>query len=459
MINEINFGRCCAIYGARANSPASEATFAFLKDTIGQAVADDYTTFVTTANDGYELDAARFICELKETFSDISLIVVQPYQDRDRYWKTIPIFRDVCNKADMVKYITDSDDPDALFKTNQWIVNHCDRIICTTSNPYTSINRLQNFDLTGKEVIKVAVCMSEETQEYVHADTVEIKKPAKPKYPENLLCDILNINWYDHQEISNEFPADIEDRILSVISRSGTRAEKILKLRYRDNLTLQEIAEQFDLSRERIRQILVKLLKKLRHPKNMAILKGKLNEPASNTANMAEPEPGADIEPETPSEQNPTLKPEPNEPTNDTPFEIDTNFETNWTIWPEDEINLIRHEIERLNLSDIAKLHNRQPLSVARLIKTTHMLSDEQFEAYVTDIDLGAFHSTDKLNSYERWTPEENKHLLTLYKQGFNLNMMAAAHQRTKGAIIARLSKLTGQKRDDIRRQFQKNTD
>ena len=103
----------CAIYGPSSSFAGCSATLDYLKDTIGQAVADGYVTFLTSARDGYELDAAKFICELKRDFPEVRLVVVQPYLNRDRFWKTVPVFKEVCGQADMVKYVSVPNDPDA----------------------------------------------------------------------------------------------------------------------------------------------------------------------------------------------------------------------------------------------------------------------------------------------------------------------------------------------------------
>lgn len=61
-----------------------------------------------------------------------------------------------------------------------------------------------------------------------------------------------------------------KEELEEVLSTLSVREEKILKLRYgldtNRPLTLQEIGEKFGLTRERIRQIEHKALKKLRHP-------------------------------------------------------------------------------------------------------------------------------------------------------------------------------------------------
>ena len=55
------------------------------------------------------------------------------------------------------------------------------------------------------------------------------------------------------------------------------REEKVLKMRFgigeRSNHTLEEVGQNFEVTRERIRQIEAKALRKLRHPSRAKILR------------------------------------------------------------------------------------------------------------------------------------------------------------------------------------------
>ena len=91
------------------------------------------------------------------------------------------------------------------------------------------------------------------------------KSAAKPKksvpaYPYNLLKDIGD----DMPDTLNE---DQTKGLQYAISTLNAREQKILKLKYEDNKTLQEIGEEFSLSGSRVGQINAKALRKLRHHK------------------------------------------------------------------------------------------------------------------------------------------------------------------------------------------------
>jgi len=62
-----------------------------------------------------------------------------------------------------------------------------------------------------------------------------------------------------------------------VLATLGTREERVLKMRFgigeHTNCTLEEVGQDFDVTRERIRQIEAKALRKLRHPSRSRVLK------------------------------------------------------------------------------------------------------------------------------------------------------------------------------------------
>ena len=86
-------------------------------------------------------------------------------------------------------------------------------------------------------------------------------------------------------EYSTEFRPDIEynesalnDRLDEIFKTLTFREEKVLRLRFgigtKKSHTFEEIAQMVDVSRERIRQIMLKSLRKIRHPKRVKLLRG-----------------------------------------------------------------------------------------------------------------------------------------------------------------------------------------
>jgi len=76
------------------------------------------------------------------------------------------------------------------------------------------------------------------------------------------------------ESVVNTYLADVTRRVLSTLT---PREEKVLKMRFgideKKDHTLEEVGQDFDVTRERIRQIEAKALRKLRHPTRSRMLK------------------------------------------------------------------------------------------------------------------------------------------------------------------------------------------
>ncbi len=70
---------------------------------------------------------------------------------------------------------------------------------------------------------------------------------------------------------------NLGDRTRKVLATLTQREEKVLKMRFgideRSNHTLEEVGQDFSVTRERIRQIEAKALRKLRHPSRARVLR------------------------------------------------------------------------------------------------------------------------------------------------------------------------------------------
>jgi len=64
--------------------------------------------------------------------------------------------------------------------------------------------------------------------------------------------------------------ASLSDTVKQVLDSLSPREAKVLRMRFgiemQSDHTLEEVGKQFDVTRERIRQIEAKALRKLRHP-------------------------------------------------------------------------------------------------------------------------------------------------------------------------------------------------
>ncbi len=87
----------------------------------------------------------------------------------------------------------------------------------------------------------------------------------------------LSSTHTDNAIVTHLLSSDLTQRINAILSVLSQREQDILKLRFgireSHNHSLEEIGRKFNLSRERIRQILEEALKKLRNPKSLNTLK------------------------------------------------------------------------------------------------------------------------------------------------------------------------------------------
>jgi len=97
-------------------------------------------------------------------------------------------------------------------------------------------------------------------------------------YPYNLLKEIGRLRsseWFENiydaechilHDADIVLPADFAGSLEYVLYTLSDREREIICCRYKEGLTLEETGKRFDLTRERIRQIEAKALRKLKHP-------------------------------------------------------------------------------------------------------------------------------------------------------------------------------------------------
>ena len=86
-------------------------------------------------------------------------------------------------------------------------------------------------------------------------------------YPDNLLYDIFG------GELEFPRPGDFDGSLEYVLHSLTERERRVLDFRYKDGLTFEAIGKRECVTRERIRQIHAKSLRKLRHPGRLNYLK------------------------------------------------------------------------------------------------------------------------------------------------------------------------------------------
>ena len=252
----------CAIFGTAGayGKPRYFESLEQAKSEIQELIRRGITTFVTDARDGFGLDLAVFIQELRESDPGIHLVVVRPYPNFRSNWNTLPILRAVMEKADMVKYMSETEENYSQDMLNEWILSHCKTVLYVKRSTNAKISRIEEYDLSDKTVIYVPDMPAERTRK------TELSKSGV--YPANLISAMLNV---DPENIDlQDYPEDIEKRLISALEYCLKEREVfVMKERYVEGKTLQEIGDSLGVTRERIRQLITKSLRKLRYHNKM----------------------------------------------------------------------------------------------------------------------------------------------------------------------------------------------
>lgn len=98
-------------------------------------------------------------------------------------------------------------------------------------------------------------------------------KGLKEPYPYNLLSAIYGEDEVIQIEPEHDMPADFYGSMEYMLATLSPRERDVLHLRYAHGMTLREIAVQYEVGQERVRQIEAKAIRKLRHPTRLQYIK------------------------------------------------------------------------------------------------------------------------------------------------------------------------------------------
>ncbi len=120
-------------------------------------------------------------------------------------------------------------------------------------------------EATGMPVDKVIKVLK------IAKEPISIETPVG-KDEDSTLADFIEDKKFVSPQ-NQVFNLDLQEQTRKILSYLTPREEKVLRMRFgigepRDH-TLEEVGESFNVTRERIRQIEAKALRKLRHPKNL----------------------------------------------------------------------------------------------------------------------------------------------------------------------------------------------
>ena len=251
--------RCCFAGHRPESIPLSETTIkSWLREKITTAIADGYTTFITGMGMGVDIWAAQEVLLLRSANPALHLIAVEPYPGFSAKWsgEWQTAYRDVLQGADLVKQLSTHYNPDVSDIRAKWLVDHSARLIAI-------YNGMEGY--TGS---LVHYAKEQHLQMMLYPFPMITRTEARP-YPLNLIDAIMDCSTYlaARPVQQEDLPVDFDRRLAVVLSTlPDERATDIILARFHDGATLQVIGDGVGLSRERVRQLAEKYLRKLRQP-------------------------------------------------------------------------------------------------------------------------------------------------------------------------------------------------
>ena len=253
--------RCCfAGHRAESISLSEEAVKAWLQENITAAIATGYTTFITGMGMGVDLWAAEIVIRLRSENPSLHLIAVEPYPGFatkwNEEWKTV--YQKVLTSADLVKRMSKVYSPDSINARINWMVDHSARLIAVYNGTKGYTGAFVDYAMSrGIELVLYPF------------PRLRKRSSARP-YPLNLIDEIMNSPTYLTSKTvdAKDIPAEFDQRLAIAASTipGNHDAAEILLATFRDGASLREIAERINVSRERVRQLIEKYIKRLRHP-------------------------------------------------------------------------------------------------------------------------------------------------------------------------------------------------
>ena len=98
------------------------------------------------------------------------------------------------------------------------------------------------------------------------AEYIRKSNTSKEEYPQNLL-DAIACEWEE------QLPDDFSQTLAYVLAGLTEREQAVIEMRFKQCMTYEQTGREFNVTRERIRQIEAKAIRKLRHPSRLNLIK------------------------------------------------------------------------------------------------------------------------------------------------------------------------------------------
>ena len=265
--------RCC-FSGHRPEKldEPEEQVKAWLSAQIDAAVSAGYTTFISGCGMGVDIWAGQLVLQKKQKNPALHLIAATPWPGFSNRWSTNwqVQYSDLLKNADLIVPVCNHYHKDVFQQRNEWMVDHSNRVIAYYNGaPGSTRNTIEYAKNKGVEVFT-------NNPDYKPGEKKQNRMEyQKALYPENLLADIgfdLIFGNNEYAELSNDQLAGLSRALKTILPRE----QAMIRLRYESHETLQVIGDRYGLSRERIRQVIAKGVRKLRHPSRTAYIRNGL---------------------------------------------------------------------------------------------------------------------------------------------------------------------------------------
>lgn len=255
--------RCC-FSGHRPeklNEPEAEIK-QWLSEQIDSAIAAGYTTFISGCAMGVDIWAAQIVFQKKQQNPSLRLIAATPWPGFSNKWSNDwqVQYSDLLKNADLIIPVSNHYHKSVFQQRNEWMVDHSNRVIAYFNGaPGGTKNTIDYAASKGIEVVTNNPDFKPKEKRR------KLMESEKIPYPENLLSDIgleLVFGKPEYTSLNDDQMAGLAHALTTIRERE----QEMIRLRYEEKKTLQEIGDQYELSRERVRQIIAKGVRKLRHP-------------------------------------------------------------------------------------------------------------------------------------------------------------------------------------------------
>ena len=255
--------RCC-FSGHRPeklNEPEAEIK-QWLSEQIDSAIAAGYTTFISGCAMGVDIWAAQIVFQKKQQNPSLRLIAATPWPGFSNKWSIDwqAQYSDLLKNADLIIPVSNHYHKSVFQQRNEWMVDHSNRVIAYFNGaPGGTKNTIDYATSKGIEVVTNNPDFKPKEKRR------KLMESEKIPYPENLLTDIgleLVFAKPEYTSLNDDQMAGLAHALTTIRERE----QEMIRLRYEEKKTLQEIGDQYELSRERVRQIIAKGVRKLRHP-------------------------------------------------------------------------------------------------------------------------------------------------------------------------------------------------